>query len=164
MKIIQSIACFLFLIAFSGCNTGKKIVKNAYAYTSIRMPGTLPVDENGRPLYKGPDTSTLIYVETVRDGIVWEHAWSGNKSFSINPVLVNNIPVELGNTKSTGEWVVVSPKQGGKIWQLLLVPSENLVSPETLKQGEILLQGKYKDKQFTRKITSVPEVAGPDAQ
>jgi len=164
MKIPHSICFFLFWIAFTGCNPGKKIIKNAYAYTSIRMPGTIPVDENGKPLYKGPDTSTLVYVESIRDGIVWEHAWFGDKSFTINPVPVNNLPVELGNNKSTGEWVVVKPQMGGKIWQLVLVPSENSASPQTLKQDEILLQGKYKDKEFTRKISPVSEVKGPEAQ
>lgn len=164
MKIIHSFYFVFLVTVFAGCNTPNKIVKKTYAYTSIRMPGTIPVDENGKPLYKGPDTSTLVFVETVRDGIIWEHAWYGNRSFNVNSVRVDNVPVELGINKTTGEKIMLMPMNDGQLWQLLLEPSAYLVTPEELKQGEVLLEGKYKDKKFTKKISGITELSGPDAQ
>ncbi|MFL5772248.1 MAG: hypothetical protein ACJ75F_03765 [Flavisolibacter sp.] len=163
MKIIH-LVFIIFSFLFTACNLERKLVKNSYAYTSIRMPGTLAVDQNGKPIHKGADTSTLIFVETAREGIIWEKAWMDNKSFIINPVAINNIPLELGHKKTTGEPVVLAPGKDNQFWQLLLKPSDNPVSTESLKEGEILLQGRYKNKKFTKKITDITELLNPDAQ
>lgn len=139
-----SLLIFLTVVCLTACAQEKYGIKRVVAFRSLRMPGNIPVDENGNSLFKGPDTINTIYVETSRKGVQWETAWKNGKAYSVVAELLPGASFEAGTGKATGKKIVLTPAKGNQQWLLQLEPLEKTQkAPIALKAGELLLKGKY---------------------
>jgi hypothetical protein len=151
----------LHLSLFSQKNNG---VIHIYAYYEQHMPGNIRVDEKGEPIQKGSSFVDLIYVETSSDEIKWDTGWKNGKTFSINTILITQVPYEVGRKKSNREKIILTPAKGNQLWQLELQPAEQpKISPIKAKKGEIILKGKYRGKIILKKINTGIELYVPNA-
>lgn len=140
---------FLFFnchIANTQITYGIKSIQGVYIE---KLPGNIPVDENGNSLFKGPDTLITIYVETSGKEPEWKMAWRGNKNYSITSSLISQKRYEVGTTMKDNKKIILSPAAGNKLWQLTLqLNNKKIKLPQKLKIGELLIKGKYKGKDF----------------
>lgn len=164
MRINQVTIIASMIIFFLSCNPAKNLVKHSYNYQVVRMPGTIAVDGGGRPLSKGPDTLNLVFVEIPDKTVNWDYAWKGAKGFDVKAVPVTESKMDLGVNKQTGERVILQSSLGNKLYQLVLSPSDQQLSwPLKMSEGEIWIQGKYKNKTFKKNLGQQIELAQPDA-
>ena len=139
----------------------KNCIQKMYAFYGIRIPGIIPVDPNGEPLYHGPDKTYLIYVETNGNEIQWGNAWINGKTYSVRSVLLNDFPVEVGTRKTNHQKISIAPAGKNKLWQLEIMPSGKKIKPPAkAKKNEIILEGKCKGK-IIEKITKQIELELP---
>jgi hypothetical protein len=126
------------------------------------MPGNIPVDENGRSLFKGPDTLITIYAEISGKEPEWKTAWRNGKSYSVYSSLISQVPYEAGTNEKDGKKMILKPAAGNKLWQLTLQPTDKKnISPLQLKAGELMLSGKFMGKNFYYKIASPVQLTTP---
>jgi len=126
------------------------------------MPGNILVDENGRPLQKGPVILNIIYVETSAKDIQWTTAWQNGKKYSVSTTRITELPFEVGRKKINNGKIVLSPAPGNKLWVLRLEPEEGAKGPSIkTKNGEIILEGRYEGRKFFRKINDQTELYVP---
>jgi hypothetical protein len=158
---------FLFLSqCVTSCSQSAYGVKQIYAFKTMRMTGTAARDENGKTLAPRTDTSHFMYVEVKGEDVSWLGAWKEERSYHIKAFRENNLPLDLGKDKITGENIQISPpKKGCSIWQLALIPDTiKRTAPINMKQEEILLQGKKGNKIFTVKTSKEIELIQPPSQ
>ena len=160
--ILIVLFCFNNLVSRAQSNYG---IKKIRAFYTERLPGNIPVDQNGNSLYKGPDTLITIYAEISGKGPEWKTAWYHNVSYTVSSSLVLQTPYEAGTRAIDGKKVILKPAAGNKLWQLILQKGNDKIKlPQKIRSGEILLSGKYRDKNFLYKIgsliqlTSLPSV------
>ena len=135
---------FLTSVCLAACAQEKYGVKKIAAFQSLHMPGNIPVDQNGNSLFKGPDTTNTIYVETSGKGIQWDMAWKNGKAYSVVAELLPAGSFNAGTEKTSSKKMMFTPAKGNQQWLLQLEPLEkNQKAPAALKNGEILLKGKY---------------------
>ena len=144
-SIKYPLALFLIGVCLVACAQENYGIKRMVAFRSLRMPGNIPVDENGNSLFKGPDTINTIYVETTRKGIQWDTAWRNGRAYTVAAELLSTASFDAGTDKRTGKKIVLTAANGNQQWLLQLEPLENnqKVPVTSLKSGEILLKGKY---------------------
>src|SRR6476659_2799938 len=98
------VQCFLpsiFFLVLVACSSPKKSIRNIYAYNTVTTPGNIPVERNGNSLYKGPDTSNIVYVEIQGKEPEWQYAWQHNRFYKLRPVLISENQVTVGKDKTT---------------------------------------------------------------
>lgn len=98
-------------------------IKTTAAFRSVHLPGNIPVDPEGRSLYKGPDTLLTIYVETSPLPIKWLMAWSEGRTWSVTPIAQTGPSVEAGIRKTDRQHIVLTAAKGNKWWRLELSPA-----------------------------------------
>ena len=164
-KVILSASLFLLLISMDSCAQSKYGIRKTDAFFTERLPGNIPVDENGRSLYHGPDTINTVYLETRGASIKWIAAWKDGRSFSIITLAIKNTPFEVGINKITNKKILLKPSPGNKLWLLELQKTETSSKPPVkMKTGGIILQGRSGGKIFIQRIgsqtelTSIPSV------
>ena len=158
-------ALFSLLLSTSllSCAQTKSGIRNIYAYRAVRMHGTIAVDENGKPLMAAADTLHMIYVETDRQGIAWDHAWKDNKTYNITATLVSQIPIEVGREKGSQKNISIRPSKGSQLWLLEFSPAKDVAPPRRINPGAIMLRYKLKNTKFLRIIPHQTELSLPDA-
>jgi hypothetical protein len=150
------ILCFHCLIS---CSQSRYAIKKINAFYIVKMPGNIPVDENGNSLFKGPDTLITIYAEISGIGPEWKTAWRNDKTYTVHASLVSQTPYEAGTKESDGKKVMLTPAFGNKLWQLTLMVNKNEIKlPQKLKPGELLLSGKFMGKIIYKKIVSLVQL------
>jgi hypothetical protein len=154
--------CFLpslFLLVLVSCSSPKRSIRNIYAYNIVTTPGNIPVDRNGNSLYRGPDTSNIVYVEIKGKEPGWQYAWQHNRVYKLRPILISEKQVSVGKDKTTEEKILISTTTSNKLYQLVFEPSSEKIQPSAKIEGaEILLQGKFNGKTFFRKIVNPIEL------
>ena len=153
---------FLCINGFVSLAQIKYKVYNILGVYTEKLPGNIPVDENGKSLFKGADTLITIYVETSGKGHEWETAWWGSKNYSITSSLILQTPYEAGTNAIDDKKIILKPATGNKLWKLSLqVCEKKIYPPQKLNPGQVLLKGKYLNKTFFRKIDSLVQLTVP---
>lgn len=163
MKLIIVLAAAV--ASFTSCaQVNKSIVKGSAFYT-IPTPGTIAVDDSGNPLPVRRNKVYTIVLE-VKDGIPeWSKAWIDNKLFTVIPLAVKQSSMAVGKKRADGNEIVMEAAKGNSLLQLELSPQDSYQQPpQSLKQGELLLEGKWKGKPFYYKIPMLTELASPHYQ
>jgi len=140
------------------CAQSKYAVKNIYATYTVHLPGNIPIDKDGNAI-STRDTLNVIYIETTSEEIQWKMAWENDKTYPIITTLIATSTLDAGINKMTNEKMILRAAKGNKLWQLRLVPGEkNISAPSKILPGEIILQGIYRGKKITQKITKQIEL------
>lgn len=138
-------------------------IRHAYAFITEHLPGNIAVDPNGRPLHRGPDTLTTVYLETCLSGVIhWEKAWKNGNSFSVQSIPIPSQTADVGIRKADSQKVTLTPAKGCKLWRLELVPDDSPVKqPVKTHPGEIILRGEYGHRTILQRINNVTEIVAP---
>jgi hypothetical protein len=148
--------CVNSSVSFAQISDG---IKNIQGFYIEKLPGNIPVDENGKSLFKGADTLITIYVETSGKEPEWKTAWWSGRNYSITSSLISQRPYEAGTKTSDGKKIILTPAKGNKLWKLnLLVCEKKIGLPQKIKPGQLLLKGKYLNKTIYRKINSLVQL------
>ena len=141
---------------FISCSQSRYSIRKINAFFTVKLPGNIPVDENGKSLFKGPDTLITVYAEISGRAPDWKTAWQNDKCYNIYASLVSQMPFEAGTNAKNGKKVLLTPAAGNKLWQLTLeLSNHKMAAPVKLKTGDLLLSGKYLNKIFFNKIDSI---------
>jgi hypothetical protein len=141
------------------CAQTKQGIKNIYAYSSVRLPGNIPVEGDGTPTHTGPDTLNIIYIETGAEEIQWNYAWKNGKGYHIITNPVTQTPVDAGIEKGNDKKIILTPAKGNKLWHLELVPDEKMkAAPKNIKRNVIQLQGKLGKQMIVQNIEAQTEL------
>jgi hypothetical protein len=153
---------FILIAVSSCCAQSKYGIKRITAFYALRTPGNIPVDENGRELYSGPDTIHTIYIEVSgKNTVKWEDAWKNNNYYTVISTKITQVTFEAGMDKNSNK-VILKPATGNTLWQLSLSPSEiKMTKPAKAFQDEIILLGKYNGKKIIQKISKLTELVLP---
>ena len=143
-----------FISHLISCAQTKQVVKNTYSFYKQRFPGKLKTDENGKPFPVKPDTTIIVYVESISEHIEWEAAWQNGRSFSILDQKIIPAPFEAGKLYSEDKKITLFTSAGNFLWQLNLYPEpkQQVAPDEKVNKHEILLKGKFKNKSFFQKL------------
>jgi hypothetical protein len=159
MKYGLIIFTCLFCISIASSSQSNYGIRRTDAFFTEHMPGNIRVDDNGQPVFHGPDTITTIYIETTGSPIKWIAAWKDGKSFSVIATAINERPFEVGVNKINNKKIILKPRKGNKLWLLQLEKKETSSKPPVkTKRGEIILQGRSGGKLFIQKINSQTEL------
>lgn len=155
---------FLFGHLVSCSQTNKTIVK-AQAFFTVPMPGTIPVDDEGKTIPLKRDTLYTVIAEVHGKAPQWIAAWIGTRCFTIMVSPVQDREVVAGKRFSDEAPVVVRSAARNSLWELQLTPADAKTKPAlTMKQGEALLVGKLSGKPVYYKISVLTELASPAYQ
>ncbi len=131
------------------CQTSS--IQKTYAFTREELPGTIMVDEKGEPVKHKGDTTNIIYLETKGTVLDYQIAWIKGIPYKINLLPVNESRVRVGQLMNADKDVVITPKTGNKLWQVVLEPVVlNAKQPviKGVQPTDIILQGDYKRRKF----------------
>ncbi len=135
------------------------IIKNSYAYISVRHAGTIAVDDNGRPLTRGVDTSYAIYVEAPAGAkIKWERGWINNTAFRVTASAVNEKSVQVGYAETMNKPIVLKASAGNTLWRIDLHEPTGETKNNKATNGElqlrpvISLEGMHNKKKFVQVV------------
>jgi hypothetical protein len=149
----------LFFYSLASCSQTMFSIKKINAFFVEKMPGNIPVDENGKSLFKGPDTLITVYAEISGKEPEWKTAWRNGKTYTVSASLVSQTPYEAGTRESDGKKVMLTPASGNKLWRLTLMESNiEIKLPQKLKPGELILLGKSGSKFIYKKIPSLVQL------
>jgi hypothetical protein len=149
----------LFFNSLNACTQIKDGIKNIQGFYIEKLPGNIPVDENGNSSFKGPDTLITIYVETSGKEPDWKMAWWGSKNYSITSSLISQTQYEVGTTIKDNKKIFLNPAKRNKLWKLnLQVSDKKVYLPQVIKKGQLLLKGKYLNKTIYRKINTLVQL------
>lgn len=162
MRRLLFLLCFI-LITVSSCAQSKYGIKKITAFYALRTPGNIPVDENGKELYSGPDTIHTIYIEVSgKNTVKWEDAWKNNNYYTVISTKITQATFEAGMGKTANSRIIIKPAAGNTLWQLSLSPLETKpAKPAKALHDEIILQGKYNGKKVIQKISKQTELVLP---
>jgi hypothetical protein len=155
-KLFVLILCCTAFFAFAD---SKPPVRILGVYFTARMPGNVPVDDNGNVMRPVRDTSFVMYVESGKEQIKWGKVWRNNRVYTVIATKISKLPHHPGKAKETGKRTSVTPAKGNVLWHLELVPFvKPAVIPNTIKNDSFLLQVNYGKRSFrisTDKITEL---------
>ncbi len=155
------IAC---LFTLPSCAQSKPPLAKVYGFYVIPIPGTIRVDESGRPVDKR-DTVFNVYIETKASDIHWHRAWKNGRSFAVTAFPVNAAKAVVGESRAGQRKIELSAQKGSALWQLELSDdTKHEKAPQRLLGSEVLLKGQWKNKTFYYKIKSLTELASPQYQ
>jgi hypothetical protein len=142
----------LLPVSLVACAQSKTVIKKVHSFYTERMPGNIRADQNGEPLEMKPDTAFIVYVELSSKLITWDSAWKNDRVYLIIAQLISPTPFDAGTTKMDNRKIIIAPAKGNYLWQLYLQPLKELrTAPQTLKESEILLKGKFKRRSILQK-------------
>jgi hypothetical protein len=155
----------LIVVSLTSCAQMNKSIVKAAAFYTIPIPGTIPVDDAGQPLAIHREKVYNVFLEVKDNSTVWAKAWTDGKLFSVIPQAIKGTTVVVGKRRRDGTQIVMKAGAQSSLVQLELAPGEVYTKPpQTLANGEILLEGKWKGKNFYYKIPTVIELASPEYQ
>ena len=143
----------LFIVQlFASCSSQNGISK-AKAYVRQKIAGTIPVDDNGRPRQSGVSEEHLVFVETdsAKPAPVFATAWVKQKPYAVRPVQIPQPAQPIGKT-TAGKEIILAPKAGHTLWQLVLMPTNESTAKasltEKILQNQFVLTGTWQGKDF----------------
>jgi hypothetical protein len=147
---------------FSCAQQRNSTVDSGYVFYRVQTPGTIAVDRNGQPKKEYRDTVYLVFVEIKGEAPVWKNAWSNDKMFSVTATEVKEKPLTVGKQIKTAEPILLTPKEGNRLYQLQLKKQANYVDPSfKVKAAELLLEGSLNTKKIVYIISRQVELVPP---
>ena len=148
--------------ALPGCAQSMYNIQNTYVYTKEIFPGNIPVGRNGKPLRRGIDTATIVYIET-KVGVmpILNTAVKNGKVFNVSTIEVNEDSVIIGKEKSDSGLIIIRAKKGNRLWQLQFNEQETITAAPGTKpnyQNQIFLFGIYDHKKISIPINKPVEL------
>jgi hypothetical protein len=138
---------------FASCASNFGISK-ASAYVREKVAGTIRVDDSGRPLSSGVSEEHLLFIETepTQTLPLFTTAWVKRKPYAVTLVEIQQSNESIGKTMK-GEDVILSAKEGRKLWQLVLTPKQEVAAGSTslaqkILEKQIVLTGTWKGEAF----------------
>jgi hypothetical protein len=157
--ITQGLLALSMMVTLTCCAQQQTVVKAAYAFDVVRIPGNIPVGDDGQPLSKVFDTSTVLYIETTNTKISWDTAWIGERAFVPDAMIVSQVPVDAGVSKAGNEKVILSPAAGNIIWKIQLITVEGVHrAPRKTVQAGVLIRGRAGKQVFWKTISNRTEL------
>ena len=130
----------------------------------IPTPGTIAVDDNGRPLHAHRDTVFSLYVETKNNAVKWERAWKNGRSFTLIPFKITGKEI-VGPAKSGDKKIEMAAGNGNTLWKLELADDlQKQKPPKPATPDGILLKAKNGNQLLYIEIKSLTELASPEFQ
>lgn len=170
MKLIKvkgnffQLLLLLLLPVYWACAQSKPVIRKTYGYYSERLPGNIPVDQQGNPLPGfGPDTIYTFFADSKAAGIIWDTAWIGEKAYTIVAEKIRLNSIEAGIEKSNGQPIVIKAGNGGILWRLDLVLLDTVTRSRDLPKKWITIKGSCKGKSFEMKISNLIELLVPSS-
>ena len=160
MKIHHAFA-ILLLTGLPACSQTNRIVKQGFAYQSVRNAGTIAVDDNGNQISKATDTVFIVYLETKSKEVSWEHAEYKTTDYSIAATVADERPVVIGIDKDTGERLLFHPAPGNTVWKLELISGKPGTNASA--NGSVVIKGKIGDTVFQYSVKKLADVLQPDS-
>lgn len=120
MTKIVSIFSFLSgLILFASCSSSRTGIFKTYSFYKINTPGTIPVDDNGKPIGRTHDTAHIIYFETAKGEIPKVTELIVNKNY-YKPILteIKNNSEEAGILLQTNKSIIIKSKDTRQLWKV----------------------------------------------
>lgn len=120
---------------------------------SVSRPGIIPVNEEGKPLDAGSDTTFIVYVETKSNvSPEWKYAWKNDKSYTLTYSVLEKKTITAGRNKLTGEEIKVSAGDNHTLWLLQLNPTNEKITAPKNSNNELMIQAVYKKNIINQKI------------
>jgi hypothetical protein len=122
-------------------------MQKGYAFFKKSMPGNIQVDEKGNEVNPAIDTVRFIFIESkgslppTIDSVIYR-----NKIFSTSIIPVNQLQVEVGQEKISGENIILKPARGNTLWRILLTSTDK--NPSVAGKAVIKLKGKKNGRAF----------------
>lgn len=155
---------FLLALNLFACAQTKFPVKSIYATYNVVLPGNIGLDSNDREI-PARDTVNFIYIETPAKNIQWNAAWKNYKTYSVLFERIESNSIDAGVSKIINKKIIIQASSANNLWKLRLIPSEKeILPPEEIAPGEILLQGTYKGQKIFRLIPKQAEVISIPSQ
>lgn len=153
----------LTLCGLLSCAQSKSIIRDVHGYFIERMPGNIRVGDNGEPM---PGNQSAIiytfYAETSTKNVTWSKAVIQKKQYTITASLKKDKTIEAGLDKNIQEPVFIKAANGGFLWQLDLLPTENAEGVQSTSEKEgVWLIGIFNGKQVEKKIDKLIELYTP---
>src|SRR5947209_7677195 len=101
MKTI--LAAAFIMAAYCSCAQQRLGIEKIYAFRQLRIPGNIPVDDQGNVQGSGPDTVTYIYIETTGSVPQCKRAVINGKVYEASAALIDPTPVGIGRNEHTGQ-------------------------------------------------------------
>ena len=134
---------------------------SGYAFSILVQPGTIPVDENGRPIKRRIIKERFIYILTPgkikpvintilygKTGVKWDLTGLAEKEFS----------AIIENTQKT---MKIKPSKGCSMWRINI--QEILNQAISQNNATINIKGKIENKSFTLLLNKETAVQGFDS-
>ena len=148
------------IIFFNSVEAQKYCKPNGYAFSILVQPGTIPVDENGRPIKRRIMKERFIYILTL-----------GKIKPVINTILYGKTDVKWELSKAEKEFSTVientqktmkiKPSKGCSMWRINI--QEILNKAITENNATINIKGKIENKSFTLLLNKETAVQGFDS-
>ena len=149
------------IIFFNSVEAQKYCKPNGYAFSILVQPGTIPVDENGRPVKRNINKERFIYILTAgktkpvintilygKTGVKWDLTGLAEKEFS-------------AVTESTQKIMKIKPSKGCSMWRINIQEILNQAISEN--NPTINIKGKIENKSFTLLLIKEIAVQGFDS-
>jgi hypothetical protein len=158
-KIVFSI--LFLLVNLCVCAQNKPMIKKAWSFFTVTLPGNIPVDRQGREIPITIDTAIIIYVEASTKLIKWDTAWFNGKGYLIITQAITDGMVEAGIIRGDDKKTILRTSRNNFMWQLYLQPlPQQKIIYKPAGKNEIMLQGKYKGKAFFQKAPMPVQLEG----
>src|SRR5688500_18890881 len=72
LKFYYALLTVFIFMGLQCCSQTSRIVKQDFAYRSVRNAGTIAIDDNGNQISKATDTVFVVYLETNSKEVTWE--------------------------------------------------------------------------------------------
>ena len=154
---------FFILIGIIFLNTveaQKYCNPSGYAFSIMVQPGTIPVDENGRPIKRRIMKERFIYILT-----------AGKIKPVINTILYGKTDVKWDLSKAEKEFsaiientqktIKIKPSKGCSMWRINIQETINHAIAEN--RPNINIKGKIENKSFTLLLNKETAVQGFDS-
>ena len=148
------------IIFFNSVEAQKYCKPNGYAFSILVQPGTIPVNENGRPIKRKIMKERFIYILT-----------AGKTKPVINTILYGKTDVKWELSKAEKEFSTVientqktmkiKPSKGCSMWRINIQEILNKAISEN--NPTINIKGKIENKSFTLLLNKETAVQGFDS-
>jgi hypothetical protein len=147
MKKIISILLFTFFIINATAQKQCKII-SAQAFYTINMPGTMPVDENGRQRKTKRNLSrTIFFTSNCTSAPSFEKITYNNISTRFSVEKATSIEV-AGLSDNSGNKIILQSPKGFTIWKLTVIEKDNIAIPEKVNIISLIWKQKNKTNKF----------------
>ena len=154
---------YLLLIVLFGCSN-KYGINKTYAFTRTQTAGNIPVDHQNRPQTSGIKRTYLIYIE-LKDTISkpqWDTARINDITFIVQPLKIGQDSLRIGNSVNGQTPIILSPKDGYVMWQLLLTPIVSSTQPSDAQDKwistDVILSGVWSGERVKFRIKEIKEL------